>query len=69
MKHRPTLRRSNPNGRVVDIELETSTRRAKSPSHDIRDMYGRLSFRTAEGKEVRTGGIAFVAKGLLRSIL
>jgi hypothetical protein len=48
--------------------MDTSGR-AKSLSHDIRHARGRLSFTTAEGKEVLTGGIAFVAMQLYRSIL
>lgn len=52
-------------GRVVDIEIETFDQaRAKLPSGDIRDSHGRLAFLTAHGKEVVTGGVAFIAREL-----
>lgn len=54
-----------PDGRVVDVEIETFDQaRPGLPSGDIRDSHGRLQFLTAQGKEVLTGGIAFVAKEL-----
>jgi hypothetical protein len=50
-------------GRVADVEVESfDDARAKQPSGDIHDSHGRLSFLTAAGKEVLTGGVAFIAK-------
>jgi hypothetical protein len=58
-------RELQPDGRVVDVEIETFDQvRPALPSGDIRDSHGRLQFLTAQGKEVLTGGIAFVAKEL-----
>lgn len=52
-------------GRVADVEIESfDGARPKHPSGDIHDSHGRLSFVTANGKEVLTGGVAFVAKEL-----
>lgn len=52
-------------GRVADVEIESfDGARPKAPSGDIHDPHGRLSFVTANGKEVLTGGVAFLAKEL-----
>lgn len=52
-------------GRVADIEIESfDEARAKQPSGDIHDSHGRLSFLTGNGKEILTGGIAFIAREL-----
>jgi hypothetical protein len=52
-------------GRVADVEIESfDGARPKHSSGDIHDSHGRLSFVTANGKEVLTGGVAFVAKEL-----
>jgi hypothetical protein len=54
-----------PDGRVCDIELETFEQaRAKYSSSDLIDSRGRLTFLTSEGKEVQTGGVAYIAKEL-----
>jgi len=56
-------RELQPDGRVADVEIETfDEARAKVSSGDIRDSHGRLVFVTAQGKEVLSGGIAFVAR-------
>jgi hypothetical protein len=58
-------RELQPDGRVVDVEMETFDQaRAKGTSGDIREANGRLAFLTANGKEVVTGGVAFVAREL-----
>jgi hypothetical protein len=50
---------------VADVEMETFDQaRAKGTSGDIREANGRLAFLTANGKEVVTGGVAFVAREL-----
>lgn len=52
-------------GRVADVEVESfEEARAKQSSGDIHDSHGRLSFLTANGKEILTGGIAFIAREL-----
>jgi hypothetical protein len=56
-------RELQPDGRVADIEIECfEGARAGQPSGDIRDEHGRLSFLTSTGKEVVSGGIAFIAR-------
>jgi hypothetical protein len=58
-------RELQPDGRVADVEMETFDQaRAKGTSADIREANGRLAFLTANGKEVVTGGVAFVAREL-----
>ena len=58
-------RELQPDGRVADVEMETFDQaRAKGTSGDIREANGRLGFLTANGKEVVTGGVAFVAREL-----
>ena len=58
-------RELQPDGRVADVEMETFDQaRAKGTSGDIREANGRLAFLTAKGKEVVTGGVAFVAREL-----
>ena len=58
-------RELQPDGRVADVEMETFDQaRAKGSSGDIREANGRLAFLTANGKEVVTGGVAFVAREL-----
>lgn len=58
-------RELQPDGRVADVEMETFDQaRAKGTSGDIREANGRLAFLTATGKEVVTGGVAFVAREL-----
>lgn len=58
-------REVQPDGRVADVEMETFDQaRAKGSSGDIREANGRLAFLTASGKEVVTGGVAFVAREL-----
>jgi hypothetical protein len=64
-KWRITLhkRELQPDGRVADVEIESfDDARARQPSGDIRDSHGRLSFLTTQGKEILTGGIAFIAR-------
>ena len=52
-------------GRVADVEIESfEEARPKQPSGDIHDSHGRLCFLTTSGKEVLTGGIAFIAREL-----
>ena len=58
-------RELQPDGRVADVEMETFDQAlAKGTSGDIREANGRLAFLTANGKEVVTGGVAFVAREL-----
>ena len=58
-------RELQPDGRVADVEMETFDQaRAKGSSGDIREANGRLAFLTANGKEIVTGGVAFVAREL-----
>jgi hypothetical protein len=58
-------RELQPDGRVADVEMETFDQaRAKGTSGDIREANGRLVFLTDQGKEVVSGGIAFVAREL-----
>ena len=58
-------REVQPDGRVADVEMETFDQaRAKGSSGDIREANRRLAFLTASGKEVVTGGVAFVAREL-----
>lgn len=58
-------RELQPDGRAADVEMETFDQaRAKGSSGDIREANGRLAFLTANGKEVVTSGVAFVAREL-----
>jgi hypothetical protein len=51
---------------VCDVELKIFEQaRAKFSSNgELIDLRGRLTFLTSEGKEVHTGGVAYVAKEL-----
>jgi hypothetical protein len=52
-----------PDGRVADVEIETfEDVKPRYPASEIVDARGRLAFMTANGKEVLSGGVAFVAK-------
>jgi hypothetical protein len=52
-----------PDGRVVDVEIETfEDVKPRYPASEIVDGRGRLAFMTTNGKEVLSGGVAFVAK-------
>ena len=52
-----------PDGRVADVELETfEDVKPRYPAGEIVDARGRLAFVTSGGKEVLSGGVAFVAK-------
>jgi hypothetical protein len=52
-------------GRVADVEIETfDDVRPRYPASEIIDARGRLAFVDARGKEVLSGGMAFVAKEL-----
>jgi hypothetical protein len=52
-------------GRVADVEIETfDDVKPRYPASEIVDARGRLAFVTGNGKEVLSGGVAFVAKEL-----
>jgi len=54
-----------PDGRVADVEIETfDDARPRYPAGEIVDARGRLAFVAANGKEVLSGGMAFVAMEL-----
>lgn len=58
-------RELQPDGRVADVEIESfEDARPKQSSGEIHDSHGRLSFLTAKGKEILTGGVAFIAREL-----
>lgn len=50
-------------GRIADVEIAVfENARPLSPDGGLRDIHGRVVFRTDEGKEVVAGGVAFLAK-------
>jgi hypothetical protein len=50
-------------GRIADVEIDVfEDARPMSPDGGLRDIHGRVVFRTAEGKEVVAGGVAYLAK-------
>jgi hypothetical protein len=52
-----------PDGRVADVEIAVfENAEPLTPTGGVRDIHGRVVFRTAEGKEVVAGGVAYLAK-------
>jgi len=56
-------RQVQPDGRVADIEVAVFEKAVPmTPSGGLTDIHGRVVFKTAEGKEVVAGGVAYLAK-------
>jgi hypothetical protein len=56
-------RELQPDGRIADVEVSVfENAEPLFPDGDLRDKHGRIVFRTAEGKEVIAGGVAYLAE-------